>query len=332
MQRLGTARARIVLLAAVGVLVSALAGCARPVTAPSADAPADAFGDGRAAVPLGDDCESDGIGAASPPPMTVLAADAVLVSARRCLFESELVPGEGEWLIRVEQEATSGLETLAAALRLPNEPTSAGRACDLVGHAPIMITVTDSIGRTFHPAVPQTACGAPRKEVVDAIIAMPWTTVTTSRARQMRSELEISSGCSGSWKPMIPLIAADGSGTQTATVDTTATSMRICRYDLDNDPANVMILNDGKAYRMGKLASASTLDSATGGRLLTALASAPHAAGSCAQPEHSFAVLFPGESGGPYFTIELGGCYRASVDSENYLRQLDAATVAPLLG
>ena len=30
--------------------------------------------------------------------------------------------------------------------------------------------------------------------------------------------------------------------------------------------------------------------------------------------------------------IELGGCYRGSLDGENYLRQLDAATVAPLLG
>jgi hypothetical protein len=337
MQRLGTARARIVLVAAIGVLAAPVAGCARPVTSPGADvlpgAQADSFGEGRSGMPVGVDCESDGTAVASPPPMTSLASGAVLVSARRCVFQPELVPGDGEWLMRVEQEATSGLEALAAALRLPNEPTSAGRACDLVAYAPIVITVTDSAGRKFHPAVPQTACGAPHKEVVDAITAMPWTTVATSKARQMRSELEISSGCSGSWKPEIPLIAAEGSGTQTSTVDTTVGPLRVCRYQADPDPANIVTVNDGSAYRIGVLTSASTLDAAASGRLLTALQGAPPVVfGNCAQPEHPFAVVYPPDRGGPDIVIELSGCYRALLGSENYLRQLDAATVAPLLG
>jgi hypothetical protein len=336
MQRLGTARARIVLLATVGVLVTALTACAQPTTADPGGYP---LGGGRATDSIGDypgglgaDCETGGGPDITPPQLPPLPADAVLVSARRCVFLAEVVPGDGEWLMRVEQQATSGLEALAVALRLPSEATVAGQACPGIGYIPIVITVTDSAGRQIHPAVPQTACGAPLKATTDAIAALPWTTVATTRARQSRSELEVSSGCSNGWKPMIPLIAAEGSGTQTATLDTTARPMRVCRYDLDPDPANAISLNNGTPYRSGILVSASILDGAAVARLLTALSAAPRAVGACAQPEHAFAVIYPVGGGAPWIAIELGGCYRAVLDSENYLRQLDAATVAPLLG
>jgi hypothetical protein len=116
---------------------------------------------------VGADCESDGTGAATPPLLTPLAADTVLVSATRCLFHAEIVTGDGEWLMRVEQEATTGLDTLATALRLPSQGPVEGQACRAIGYVPIVITVTDTAGRQVHPAVPQDACGAPIDEAVE---------------------------------------------------------------------------------------------------------------------------------------------------------------------
>ncbi len=334
MVRLGTARAPIVLLATL--LVAGLAGCAQPITSvdradpmPGAGA-GDSIGDYPGGA--GADCESDGMTVVTPRPLTPLPADAVLVSARRCLYQAEVVPGDGEWLMRVEQRASSGLDALAAALRLPSEEKSSATACLAIGYVPIVITVSDTAGRAIQPEVPQSACGAPLKAAVDAIAALPWTTVATTKARQIRSELEVSSGCAGAYKPVIPLTAAEGSGTQTQKVDATARSLRVCRFDLDPDPANVITLSNGTPFRMGVLKSVSTLDSNAGGLLLTALASAPRAVGTCAHPEQPFAVIDPTDGSGPNVMIELGGCYRASLDGENYVRQLDAATVAPLLG
>ena len=217
----------------------------------------------------------------------------VLVSARRCLYQAEVQPGEGEWLMRVEQRASSGLDALAAALRLPSEDKSSATACLAIGYVPIVITVSDIAGRAIQPKVPETACGAPLKAAVDAIAAVPWTTVSTTKARQIRSqELEISSGCAGAYKPMIPLIAAEGSGTRTREVDATARSLRVCRFDLDPDPANVITLSNGTPFRMGVLKSASTLDSLAGGLLLTALASVPRIIGTCAPTRSSRSPSF----------------------------------------
>jgi hypothetical protein len=42
-----------------------------------------------------------------------------------------------------------------------------------------------------------------------------------------------------------------------------------------------------------------------------------------------FAVVFPMQ-GGETVDVELGGCYRVYVEGENFLRELDAATVAHL--
>jgi hypothetical protein len=108
--------------------------------------------------------------------------------------------------------------------------------------------------------------------------------------------------------------------------------LRVCRFGLDPDPVNVITINDGTPYRMGVLMSASTLDAASAGQLLTAVSAAPRVLGGCSQPEQPFAVVNSADAGGPWVAIELGGCFRASLDGENYLRQLDAATVAALVG
>src|SRR5262245_45630770 len=109
-------------------LTLVLAGCGQATN------PGITLGDGRAAADsslvgggLGASCDSAGTMATSPT-LTPLPADAVLVSASRCVFSSEPVKGDGEWLFKVEQQATAGLANLATALRLPSENVPPGQA------------------------------------------------------------------------------------------------------------------------------------------------------------------------------------------------------------
>ena len=283
------------------------------------------------------DCDSDGSMLATPPPITPLPADAVLVSATRCQFPQQRVLGDGEWLMRIEQKATSGLDALAAAVRLPSEQKGAGQACPAianppVGNPPIVITVTDTAGRQIHPAIPHAACGEPLKATTDVIASLPWTQVSMSKVRQTRSELELLSGCPGSRKPVIALTAAEGSGTQIVAAVPTVGASRVCRYEPDPDPADVISLDNGTAYRMGKLASWYLMDPGRSAELMGAVGIAPKATGTCARPEAPFAVLDLVDNFRPWVTVERGGCYRAVVDGENYVRQLDAALVSRLVG
>ena len=136
-----------------------------------------------ASGPFGDSC-ADNFNE-SFPPTTTLPADAVLVSATRCIHPTQVVSGDGEWLMRIEQKATSGLDALAAALRLPSQEPSPGQVCPAIGHVPIIITVTDTTGRSIHPEVPKDSCGAPLVAAVNAIAALSWTDVSTTKVQQV---------------------------------------------------------------------------------------------------------------------------------------------------
>jgi hypothetical protein len=317
--------------AAVSVIgvVALLAGCAQPagplvVDVGGSDRASDLPLDG----PLGESCDRDPQAdpwaqASAGEPMP---ADRSLVLASRCVWTLETVPGDGEWAIRLSQETTSGLEALAQALRLPNEQAGPNLTCTAIAYAPIIISVTDDRGRPFQPTIPTTACGAPRSEVTDAITAMPWITVETTRTHQVRSELELTSGCSSTWKPVIA-IAATESGAGSSTVDTTAREMRVCRYDVGTEPS--LDMGGGIVLHDGVLVAASTLDADGAGQLLAAIDAAPPAA-ACAQVESPFAVVYA--DNGPWVAVELDGCYRALIDSGSDLRQLDVEVVSRLLG
>jgi hypothetical protein len=277
----------------------------------------------------GMDCASDGFFALpnptpsspTPPlPSIHLPADAVLVLATRCMFEIRDVPGDGSWMFRIEQRADSGLDALAAALRLPDEQTPKGVGCALIGYVPTIITVTDTTGRMLHPVLPTAMCSAPLQKAIDAVNAVPWQTTATVKVRHVRSELEVSSGCSGSYKPVIAMIAADGGGAGAPPkVGTAATPLKICVFVLsDTETINAGSLT----LHIGKLTKASTVDGPAAAALLSAVAAAPAATSTCTD-ESPFATITG--DGVPELEVELGGCYRALVlDS---LRQLDAATV-----
>jgi hypothetical protein len=259
--------------------------------------------------------------------MEPVPAGTELVSATRCIHETERVPGDGEWIVRIDQEATAGLDALAAALATPSETAGPAQPCSLMAYAPITITVADATGRQFHPAIPTTACGAPMKVATDAIVALPWSTVARTRVAPARSELEITSGCPSGYKAMVALVAAEGTGgAQRFSLDTTPRPLSVCRFAIR--PGAAEAAARGELYG-GDLVAASTLDPAAAGELLTAIDAAPSGAPECAEPS-SFVVLNEADGRQLEVIVEVDGCYRAMVGSD--VRQLDPELVTRLLG
>jgi hypothetical protein len=228
-----------------------------------------------------------------------LPADAVLVLATRCLYEVHDVPGDGSWAFLIEQRADSGLDALAAALRLPDwDP----RTCTILPAYPMhIITVTDTRGRVLHVVLPTDPCRL--RKAVDVVNAMSWQTTGTVKVQQTRSQLEVSTGCLGSYKPFVDL-----RGGEPFTTDPTATSLTVCVYTPD------------PIVHIGKFTKASTVEGSAAAAILSAIAAAPAVTDTCTD-EAPFATI--NEPGG--LVIELGGCYRAQVGYS--VRQLDAATV-----
>jgi hypothetical protein len=104
-----------------------------------------------------------------------------------------------------------------------------------------------------------------------------------------------------------------------------------CRYDpYSPDYEKVPDIRDGR------LTDAVISHDTPGVRILMAkIAAAPTAGRSCGVRESRFAVLTNFREHNPIteITVELGGCYRAVINTDpHHIRQLDADTVALLLG
>jgi hypothetical protein len=299
-----------------------------PPAAARADAPDGLFVGSMA----GDGCNADGL--TQPPRVTPipLPADSVLVSATRCLYTTKGVPGDGEWLIRTRQKADTGLDAFAAALRLPSQhDANPNLICPQVFTIFPLVTVTDTTGRQFVPALPTTACGDLLPAAVDAMDGLAWVTVAVTQVRQTQTQQQISNGCVPQAESVIALQVGVGSGPHRAQpAEVSPQRMYVCRYNLD--PANRLPIpaGAGGSAEGGVLASATLLEGPAAERFQAAINAAPPA-GVCTQPQAPFAVVAPGGGTGPDITVELSGCYRALVDGENYLRQLDATTVATYL-
>ena len=332
---------RAALAGVVATMPLSLGACAGPGTVPGAGGPVTSQAGGTDGAPpdaapgkpLAPDCAWDGMdwGNGSHVRLTPMPADAVLTLATRCVYETQIVPGDGEWLVRLTQQATGDFTDLVTALRtLPSEtpaPPGTVASCTLDLRLFPVIAVTDTTGRTFYPDVLADSCGHPSGPAVTAIEALHWVTMGTTPVRQLRTELMVTSTCEGQWKPMIAL-AQPGTPAVMASFLLTPREMRVCRYDLN--PADTISIG-GPQYAMGVLASAGTLDAAQGGDLLAAVAAAPPA-GPCDQPQSPFAIVMPTDGAGPYLAIELAGCHRVLVDGENDLRQLDSTVVGTVLG
>jgi hypothetical protein len=336
LRRVPHAAAGWVSVLACAALLTAIGACAR------GGGSSDALGGGGTVhastdpAGLGTSCTDPGFApvprpSASGPTPQPLPTDFVPVSASRCEFSFAIVPGDGEWQMRAEQQADSRLEALVAALRQPSEDNSKA-ICPAIGMVPVVITLTDAHGRKVVPALPHQACGMPLPSVVQAIRELPWRPVSQTKVRQTRSQLEIDSGCAGEYKPVIAIEAAeDSTRSPNAAPFNPAkppTTLEVCRYRLDPN-GTISGSNPSVAFQTGVLSSAATLSGATLRRFVTAVHAAPPVTTRCDQPQAPFAVVSVKGGAGPYLMVELSGCYRVD-DGNDTLRQLDAATVALL--
>ena len=313
-------------LAGVAALLALVAGCTPAFSTGAAlpDGPRIPWN----AAELGLTCDDGPFPQWDAPP----AASVVVVRATRCINRIERVPGDGEWDIRHEQEATAGLEAYAAALRLPDvtgQPAAGPGElpCDTTS-APIVITLTDSAGRRYVPRVPND-CGTPLPAVLDAIAALAWTDTATRPLVRLRTELSLTSDCEDEWKPTIGLIATEWwTGEPAPELDPTPRPMLACRYEIRLDYP--VPFNDELTLHGAALVSASTVDADAAAELVTAVLAAPTAP-ACEPDEVTFAIVRPTDVPAPWVAVELDGCYRAAIGFEDHLRQLDAALVTRLL-
>jgi hypothetical protein len=251
------------------------------------------------------------------------------VAIRRCVLSTVLVPGDGEWQVRQEQEATEGLDALVLALRRPAAKRATNLPCPLIAVLPPDLTLIDANGGTTRPLVPSDACGLPYPEVAQALAALSWRTLSETRIGRLRGQLELDTGCPGSYKPTLAIAAADGHGRSAAPGPmfgaTPPGSVTVCRYRLD--PTDTMEMVGSKPLAVGVLDTAATLTGSSLTRVVSALDGAP-APAACDAPQAAFALLLrQPKFTGPSVMVELAGCHRAA-DDDNQLRQLDAATVA----
>jgi hypothetical protein len=288
--------------------------------------------------PIGVSCDDLGMPAgpgASPAPsptvtQTPLPTGFVPVAATRCLVGFETVPGDGDWMTKIEQRAEGDLGALAMELRRPDAVDPPNAVCPAIGYLPTIITLIDATGTGTVPSIPHGVCGAPMPSVLRAIADLPWQTERETPVRRVRSELEVSSGCSGTYKPVIALIAAQSGGAAPLigpVFSEAPSALHVCRYEPAKDDTVEL---KGVQYGVGRLTSAATLDGATMTAFLEALAGAPQAR-PCSEPPAAFAEVHPAEERGRSIAVELSGCYRF-MDPLGGLRQLDAAAVAPLQG
>jgi len=318
------------------VIVALLAGLTAASLGGCLGQPVGGYPDG-VGPPVRGVVSADGVSCGAPESMSAAATQTlpvefVPVSASRCVLGIETVAGDGEWYLLREQEARGDLSELTSELRRPDEKATGDVACPAIAVGQTVITLVDIAGRSIVPSIPQTACHTAIPSVLTAIRALPWQTVHTSKVRQLRTELDVSSNCSKIVKPMTDITALDRRPQSTVTTSlvfpVTPSALQVCRYDLD---PNDVFTDRGARLMMGVLVGAAILKGQALTEAVAAMNAAPPAiAGACTLPQAPFAVLYPADGpGGPFVTVELGGCHRMVEDSSLHLRQLDPSFTLP---
>jgi hypothetical protein len=229
-----------------------------------------------------------------------MPADAVPSAVVDCLPTTGHVPGDGEWLFRVDRRATD-VERLVAALRLPSKPRTDGPCTmDLRGPLVVLLEVD---GHLVPVDPPRDECGKPRREVIDAYQALHWTETGRTPLERLRSEAAVASGCE-TWKDMLALDAGTPASRPGGPgVVPTRGELRVCRYRSvyppDWRPASNVVV-DG-VPQDGFVPAGGVRD-----RIVAGLSDAGPAA-ACDERHTRFAIVFVG-TGQAY--VELDGCLR----------------------
>jgi len=235
-----------------------------------------------------------------------------------CVQTVRSYPGDGEWSVLIRQVAMTGLADVVAALQRPDEPPASPETyCDLVGHGPLPVLLANGADY-LHPRLPETSCGDPQAEVMAALKAVEWRTVSLTRIEQVRTPESIDSDCEMRWKNELGLEADyldTSDGGPVFVGRDPGGAIKVCLYHVVSDPD------------AGEFSRAVRLSGGEADELVDALTGAGPT-GTCAPPS-DFAVL---HAAGRNLNVEIGGCWRVlRHDASQAVGSADGAALERLL-
>jgi hypothetical protein len=138
------------------------------------------------------------------------------VAVIRCVTGYQTIPGKGEWLVATLQRADKDLAALISALHRTPGRMRPDMICTALAVIPPQIVLISGNGSMIIPEIPLDGCGAVQQQVIAALVALPWETVSVRLLSQVESPQRLATGCAPRH--------IDPSGSAPA-------SLRSCMYD-----------------------------------------------------------------------------------------------------
>lgn len=109
------------------------------------------------------------------------------VAVIRCTTGYQTIPGKGEWLVATLQRADKNLTSLVSALHRPPGRMRPGTVCPALAMIPPQIVLISGNGSMISPKIPLSGCGMVQQQVIAALAALPWKTVSVRLLSQVKS-------------------------------------------------------------------------------------------------------------------------------------------------
>jgi hypothetical protein len=206
-----------------------LTACGTAAAGSSAGAGEPAGSPSDSAKPLFDDVNAECAGAFPNDAVTGphLSATDVAASGEVCTERTEVVVGDGEWLVRrTATLSADDLSRLVVALRAPDVRLPPDAVCAAIGYVipPWLLTLAD--GRHVQPAIPSEGC-APSAAVRQILTNAANHSDTATRVRRLLPQSQVTAGCNDGSKAFI----GDSAPAETpSTLLGGATTLSVCRY------------------------------------------------------------------------------------------------------
>jgi hypothetical protein len=229
------------------------------------------------------------------------------VAVIRCVTDYQTIPGKGEWLVATLQRADKNLTALISALHRPPGRMRPGAICPALAMVPPQIVLISGNGSMINPKIPLNGCGQVQQQVIAALVALPWKTISVRLVSQVESPQQVATGCAPRYINPFATFGSAPPSPGGAVFTTRPASLRICMYGSGGGGGGGGGGGDGGE---AQFARGATVTGTTESALLAGLTSARQA-GTCTPPRASFAIVSDGGSqAGPSVFVELGGCDR----------------------
>jgi hypothetical protein len=304
-----------------------LTACGTTTAGSSTGAGTPAASPDRSAEPLFNDRNAECAGAFPNDAVTGphLSATDVATAGEVCTERTEIVAGDGEWLVRRKATlSTEDLTRLVVALRAPDVRLPPGSACAAIGYVMPAWLLTLADGRHVQPAIPSEGC-APSAAVREILTNAANNAHSAKRVRRLLPQSQVAAGCNDGSKAFM-----GGSASLATPSDLLggAPTLSVCRYAW---PAG----DSDRGSAQGGFTIPTITSTGTG----AAVAAAAHAVFDALRPVDAtcragasamLQVQVERPAGGagetpPLAAVEVGGCFRV-VDAQ--LRVVGAADPA----